>query len=77
MVCWLGLRALKTLYFCIVIKKELKKILQRILQENEKKILGTSDPRSIRRSSHQPSDPVYYIEDCQIYHELRSLGFEA
>ena len=33
----------------------------------EKKIiLGTSDAWSIRRSSHQPIDPAYYIEDCQI-----------
>ena len=56
----------KTLYFyyCKVIKKNnnLKAFLQRILQEIMKKIiLGTSDAWSI-------SDPVYYIEDCQIYY---------
>ena len=44
--CWLGLRALKTLYFyfCKVIKKKkkLKGFFQRILQEIMKKmILGT------------------------------------
>ena len=41
MGCWLGLRALKTFYFCKVIKKntklELKAFLQRILQEIVKK----------------------------------------
>ena len=29
-------------------------------------ILGTSDTWSMRRSSHRPSHPAYYIEDCRI-----------
>ena len=28
-------------------------------------VLGTSDAWSMRGSSHQPSNPLYYIEDCQ------------
>ena len=42
--------------------------MQRILQEITKKEikLGTSDAWSMRRSSQQPSDPAYYIEDCRI-----------
>ena len=32
----------------------------------KKKILGTSNAWSMSRSSHQPSDPAYYIEDCWI-----------
>ena len=30
-------------------------------------MLGTSDAWSMRRSSHRPSDPAYYIEDFRIY----------
>ena len=58
--------------YCISYKKiknnKLKGFLQRILQETMKKkmILGTSDACSMRRSSHRPSNPVYYIEDCWI-----------
>ena len=68
--CWLGLRALKTFYFCKVIKKntklELKAFLQRILQEIVKKIiLGTSGAWSMRQLSNRPSKLVYYIEDFQ------------
>ena len=45
--------------------------LQRILQEiMKKKILGRSDSWPMRRSSHQPSDPVYYIEDCRIFIQM-------
>ena len=29
-------------------------------------MLGTSDAWSRSRSSHRPSDPAYYIEDCRI-----------
>ena len=29
-------------------------------------MLGTSDALSMSRSSHRPSHPPYYIEDCQI-----------
>ena len=72
-VCWLGLRALRNLYFflCKVIKKikknKLKGFLQTILQEIMKKIiLRTSDAWSMRQSSHGPSDLEYYIEDCRI-----------
>ena len=59
-VCWLGLRALKTLYFyfCKVIKKfeknKLKRFLQRILQEIMKEIiLGTSDAWSINPATQR------------------------
>ena len=49
--CWLGLRALKTLYFYFKVIKDLKNklkgLLQIILQEI---ILGTSDAWSMRRS---------------------------
>ena len=34
-------------------------------------MLGTSDAWSTSRSSQWPSDPAYYIEDCQIYALLR------
>jgi hypothetical protein len=63
--CWLGLRALKTLYFyfCRFIKKIEKKI-EKIFAKNfaknfarnyEKKIiLGTSDTWSMKQSSHRP-----------------------
>ena len=30
-------------------------------------MLGTSDAWSMSRSSHRPSDPSYYIEDCRIF----------
>ena len=70
MGCWLGLRTLKTLYFCKVMKNKtnkLKGFLQRILKEiMKKKLFGTSDTGSMRRSSHRSSDPGYYIEDCRI-----------
>ena len=33
----------------------------------KKIVLGTSDAESMSRLAHQPSDPEYYIEDCQIY----------
>ena len=29
-------------------------------------MIGTSDSWSMRRSSHQPINPAYYIEDCRI-----------
>jgi hypothetical protein len=32
----------------------------------KKIILGTSDAWSMRQSSHRPSNPAYYIEDCRI-----------
>ena len=50
--------------------------MQRILQEiMKKKILGTSDAWSIRQSSHQPSNPAYYIEDCRIFIEIFESNF--
>ena len=53
--------------------KTLCKFLQRILQEVMKKVLGTSDAWSMRRSSQRPSDPAYYIEDCRISGRNRTL----
>ena len=45
----------------------MKQFLHRILQEiMKKKILGTSDARSMSHSSHWPSHPAYCIEDCRI-----------
>ena len=32
----------------------------------KKRILGTPDAWSTSRLSHRPSEPVYYIVDCQI-----------
>ena len=32
----------------------------------KKIMLGTSDAWSMSRSSHRPSEPAYYIEDCRI-----------
>ena len=32
----------------------------------KKIMLGTSDAWSMSLSSHQPSEPAYYIEDCRI-----------
>ena len=65
MGCWLGLRALKTLYFyfCKVIKKIKKVNWKDFCKEFCKKlwkniILGTSDAWSMRRSSHQPINPA-------------------
>ena len=81
MGCWLGLRALKTLYFyfCRVLKKlkknKLKGFLQRILQEIMNKIiLGTSGAWSMRRSSHQPSDPVIILKIVGFYMLLVDCG---
>ena len=51
----------------------MKAFLQRILQEIIKKIiLGTSHTWSMRRSSHWPSNPAYYIEDCRIFGHPKS-----
>ena len=43
-------------------------------------MLGTSDAWAMSRSSHRPSEPAYYIEDCRIsntfgscWHEDRTL----
>ena len=59
MGCWLGLRALKTLYFCKVIKKIERIFAKNFAKNYEKKIiLGTSDAWSMRRSSHQPSNII-------------------
>ena len=33
----------------------------------EKKILGMSDAWSTSRLSYRPSEPAYYIVDCQIF----------
>ena len=43
--------------------------MQRILQEIMKKnnTWNSSDAWSMRQSSHRPSNPVYYIEDCRIF----------
>ena len=35
-------------------------------------MIGTSDAWSMSRSSHWPSDPAYYIEDCRILTMLRN-----
>ena len=41
------------------------------IRNYEKKImLGTSDTWSMSRSSHRPSEPAHYIEDCRISHDL-------
>ena len=54
----------------------MKGFLQRILQEIMKKIiLGTSDAWSMRRSSHRPSDPAYYIKDCPISNTIGAKTF--
>ena len=53
--CWLGLRAIKTLYF-----------YKNFARTYDEIILGKSDSWSMRRSSNQPSDPVYYVEVCRI-----------
>ena len=38
------------------------------IRNHEKKLmLGKSDAWSMSRSSHQPSEPAYYIEDCRIF----------
>jgi hypothetical protein len=34
---------------------------------NYKKILGTSDTWLTSHLSHRPSEPVYYMVDCQIF----------
>ena len=39
----------------------------------KKMILGTSDAWSKRLLSHRPSDPAYYIEDCQIFENLKGI----
>ena len=58
----------KLFIFVKLWKNNLKGFLQRILQEIMKKIiLGTSDAWLMRRSSHRPTDPAYYIEDCRIF----------
>ena len=69
------LRALKTLYFhfCNFIKKmnwkgfckEFCKILWK------KIIFGTSETWLTSRLSHRPSEPAYYIVDCQIWKPRR------
>ena len=75
MGCWLGLRALKTLYFyfCKVIKN--KKINWKdFCKEFCKKLWKKNHTWNIRRlvnetivpSTPQPFNPVYCIEDCQI-----------
>ena len=38
----------------------------------KKIMLGTSDTWSMSHSSHRPSDPAYYIEDCWIFGLLDS-----
>ena len=58
-ICWLGLRALKTLYFYIY-KNKLKGFLQEIMK---KIILGTSDAWSMRQSSHRPSVLYWRLSD--------------
>ena len=34
-------------------------------------MLETSDAWLMSRSSHRPSDPAYYIEDCRIYGRIK------
>ena len=66
MGCWLGLRALKTLYFdfCKVIKKIIERIIAKNFARNdEKMILGTSDVWSTSHLSQQTSETVYCIVD--------------
>ena len=69
MGCWLGLRALKTLYFYKVIEKlknKLKGFLQRILQE----IMKKNNTWNIRRMVDEMIVPLTHrpsiIKDCQI-----------
>ena len=56
----------------------MKKLIETIFAKHfarnyEKKIIpGTSDAWSMSRSSHRPSDPGYYIEDCRIFHILKA-----
>ena len=52
--------------------KKIETIFAKNFERNyEKTILGTSDAWSMRRSSHRPINPAYYIEDCWI----SNLGF--
>ena len=39
----------------------------------KKIILGISDAWSMSRSSHRPSEPAYYIEDCRISSQTGGL----
>ena len=38
----------------------------------KKILLGTSDAWSMSRLSHRPSDPAYFIEDCQIFRSVEN-----
>ena len=60
------LRVLKTLYFCKIIKKNKKKIGMIFCEWKKKLHFGTSDAWSMNHLPHQPSSPVYYIQDCWI-----------
>jgi hypothetical protein len=62
--CWLGLRALKTLYFyfCKFIKKNWTDFCQEFCNKLWKKIiLGTSFAWLMRRLSHQPINSVHLL----------------
>ena len=64
------LRAIKTLYFLFLwIYKKIhwNQFYKEFCKKSWKKvILGTSATCSMRRPSHRPIDPAYYIEDCRI-----------
>ena len=56
------------LFFCNSTEMKIKSFeCPKSIKSYEKKImLGTSDAWSMSRSSHRPSEPAYYIEDCRI-----------
>ena len=69
---WSKIRQSVSIYFLFIYKFtkiEIKSFeCPKSIRNYEKKVmLGTSDAWSTSRSSHQPSEPVYYIEDCQIF----------
>ena len=41
----------------------------------EKKVHETLEAWSMRRSSHRPSNPAYYIEDCRISASFKCLQY--
>ena len=43
----------------------------------KKKILGTSDAWSMSHLAYRPSNPVYYIEDCQISKQKLDIARES
>ena len=65
------LRALKTLYFCKIIKKIIERIFAKNVARNYEKKNNTWNinhlvDESFVPATQQPSNPAYYIEDCRI-----------